>query len=112
LPAATPIVLVELRVAPVVGIYAGEQALVVVLDHDHVLDLCLADELVEQRLQALVDDHRAVAAVRRDVRQVVRMEAQVQRVQDEAAARDAEVRLVMLVVVPAERRHAVAALQA
>ena len=40
------------------------------------------------------------------------MQAQVQRVQHEAAARDAEIRLVVLVVVPAERRHAVAALQA
>ena len=39
------------------------------------------------------------------------MQAQVQRVQDEAAARDAEVRLEMLVVVPAERRDAVAALE-
>ena len=44
--------------------------------------------------------------VRRDVREVVRVQAQVQRVQDEAAARDAEVRLVVLVVVPAERRDA------
>ena len=40
------------------------------------------------------------------------MQAQVQRVQDEAAARDAEVRLEVLVVVPAERRDAVAALEA
>ncbi len=39
------------------------------------------------------------------------MEAQVERVQDEAAARDAEVGLVMDVVVPAERRDAVAALE-
>ena len=37
------------------------------------------------------------------------MEAEVERVQDEAAARDPEVRLVVLVVVPAERRNAVAA---
>ncbi len=40
------------------------------------------------------------------------MQAQVQRVQHEAAARDAEVRLVVLVVVPAERRDPVAALEA
>ena len=39
------------------------------------------------------------------------MEAEVERVEDEAAARDAEVRLVVLVVVPAERRDAVAALE-
>ena len=40
------------------------------------------------------------------------MEAKVQRVQDEAAARDPEVRLEVLHVVPAERPHAVALLQA
>ena len=40
------------------------------------------------------------------------MQAQVQRVEHEPAARDAEVRLVMLVVVPAQRRDAVAALEA
>ena len=39
------------------------------------------------------------------------MQAQVQRVEHEAAARDAEVRLVVLVVVPAERRDAIAALE-
>ena len=39
------------------------------------------------------------------------MEAQVQRVQHEAAARNPEVRLVMLMVVPAERRNAVAAFE-
>ncbi len=39
------------------------------------------------------------------------MEAEVERVEDEAAARDPEVRLVVLVVVPAERRDAVAALE-
>ena len=59
----------------------------------------------------LVDDHRAVVRVRCDVREVVRVQAQVERVQHEAAARDAEVRLVVLVVVPAERRDAVAALE-
>ena len=39
------------------------------------------------------------------------MQAEVQRVQHEAAARDAEVALMVLVVVPAERRDAVAALE-
>ena len=68
-------------------------------------------ELVEQRHEAPIDDHRAVVGVRRDVREVVRMQAQVQRVQHEAAARDAEVGLVVHEVVPAERRHAVTALQ-
>ena len=68
-------------------------------------------ELLEQRQERAVDDHGAVARVSRDVREVVRVEAEVERVEDEAAARDAEVRLVVLVVVPAERRDAVAALE-
>jgi hypothetical protein len=46
-----------------------------------------------------------------DVREVVRMQPEVERVEDEAAARDAEVRLEVLMVVPAERRDAVAALE-
>jgi len=40
------------------------------------------------------------------------VQPQIERVQHEAAARDAEVRLVMLRVVPAQRRDAVAALEA
>ena len=105
------LVLVELGVAPRVRIGAREQLLVAVLDDDHVLDLRAVDEQVEQRLEAPVDDHGAVAGMRRDVREIVRVQSQVERVQDEAAARDAEIRLVMLVVVPAERRDAVAALE-
>ena len=50
--------------------------------------------------------------MRGDVTDVVGMEAQIERVQDEAAARNAEVRLEMLVVVPAQRCNAVAALEA
>ena len=41
----------------------GEQLLVAVLDDDHVLDLGLALERVEQRQQALVDDHGLVVRV-------------------------------------------------
>ena len=106
------VVLVELRVAPLVGVGRREQLLVRVVDHDHVLDVRAALERVEQRQQALVDDHGLVAAVLRDVADVVVVQAQVQRVQDEAAAGDAEVGLHVLVVVPAERRDAVALLQA
>jgi hypothetical protein len=40
------------------------------------------------------------------------MQAEVQRVQHEPAARDPEVRLQVLVVVPAERRDTIAALEA
>ena len=67
---------------------------------------------VEQRQQALVDDDRLVAAVLRDVADVLVVQPEVERVQHEAAAGDAEVRLHVLVVVPAQRRDAVALLQA
>ena len=105
------LVLVEVGLDPVVGRRAREQLLVRVLDDEDVLDLRAVAELLEQRQERAVDDHGLVAGVVRDVREVVRVQAQVQRVQHEAAARDAEVRLVMLVVVPAERRDAVAALR-
>ena len=76
------------------------------------LDLRLVAELLDQRGQARVDDQRAVACVRGDVADVVGMEAQIERVQHETSARNAEVRLQMLVVVPAQRRNAVTALEA
>ena len=53
----------------------------------------------------------AVAGVARDVAEIVRVEAQVERVQDETGAGDAEVRLQVRVVVPGERGDAVAALE-
>jgi hypothetical protein len=106
------LVLVELGVDPVVRVRTGEQLLIRVLDDEDVLDLRAVLELLEQRQEAAVDDHRAVAGVIGDVGEIVRVQPQVQRVEDEAAARDPEVRLVMLVVVPAQRRNAVAALEA
>ena len=106
------LVLVEPGIRPLVGIGRCEQLLVRVLDDEDVLDRRSLAELVEQRQERAVDDHRAVAGVARDVVEVARVEAEVERVQDEASARDAEVRLVVLVVVPAEGRDAVAALEA
>ncbi len=104
-------VLVELGVAVVVRVAAGEQLLVAVLDYEDVLDRRLVGELLPERQQALVDDQRLVARVRGDVAEVVRVQPQVERVQDETAAGDPEIRLQVLVVVPAERRHAVARLE-
>ena len=103
--------LVELEVAKLVARRSGEQLLVGVLDDEDVLDVRAVLELLEERQQRAVDDHRAVVRMRGDVREVVRMQAQVQRVEDEAAARNPEVRLVVLPVVPAQRRDAVAALE-
>ena len=75
------------------------------------LDLRSIPELLEQRQERTVDDHGLVACVVRDVREVVRVQPQIQRVQHEAAAGDPEVRLVVLVVVPAERCDPVAAFE-
>ena len=104
-------VLVEPRVPVVVRVGAGEQLLVAVLDDEDVLDRRLVGELLPERQQRLVHDQSLVAGVRGDVAEVVRVQAQVEGVKDEAAAGDPEIGLQMLVVVPAERRDAVARLQ-
>ena len=104
--------LVELRVLPLVGARRVEQRLVAVLDDDHVLDLRLVLELVEQRQQGLVDDDGLVVRVVGDVGEVARVQAEVERVQDEPGARDPEVRLEVLVVVPAQCGDPVAGLEA
>ena len=101
----------QLGVAPLGRVGAGKQLLVRVLDDENVLDRRALAEPLEQRHEAAVDDHRPVAGVRGDVCEVVRVQPEVQGVQDEAAAGNAEVRLEMLVVVPAERRDAVTALE-
>jgi hypothetical protein len=68
------LVLVQLGIAPRVRIRAREQLLVRVLDDEDVFDLRLAPELLEQRQQRAVDDDRPIARVRRDVREVARMQ--------------------------------------
>ena len=69
-------------------------------------------EVLDERPQHLVRDQDAVARVRRDVGEVVGVQAEVQRVRDHAADRDADVGLEMLIVVPAEGPDAVSVLQA
>ena len=68
------LVLVELGVFPLVGIGACEQLLVRVLDDEDVLDRRVLLELVEQRQQPAIDDDHSVAGVRRDVREIGRVE--------------------------------------
>ena len=104
-------VLVELGVAPVVGARACEQLLVRVLHEEDVLDVGVVLERVDQRCERAVRDQDAVAGVLGDVADVAVVQPQVQRVEDEAAARDPEVRLHVLVVVPAERRNAISRLE-
>jgi len=55
---------------------------------------------------------RAVAGVRRDVRQLITMQSDVERMQHEPARGHAVIRLEMARVVPAERGDAIAALDA
>ncbi len=69
------------------------------------------DELRGERPQHLVDDEHPVAGVRGDVRVVVGVEPEVERVGDEAADRRPDVRLEVLVVVPHHRPDAVAVLE-
>ena len=106
------LVLVELGVAPVVRRRAGEQLLVRVLDDEDVLDPGLGPGTGRAAARGSGRRSRPCRRRGRDVREVVRVQAEVQRVQREPAARDPEVALHVLVVVPAERRNAVAALEA
>ena len=108
--------LVDVALLELVCARGREQLLVVdravgrrsVADGDHVLEADAVLERLGQRPEHLVDEQDAVAGVLGDVREVVGVEAKVQRVRDHAAGREAEVRLEVLVVVPAERPDAVA----
>jgi hypothetical protein len=73
---------------------------------------CLPGELAIERQQDVVDDEEAVLGVGRDPADLVGREAQVERVHDAAGSRDAEIALEVRVVVPGERRDAIALLQA
>src|SRR3989449_8452739 len=108
--------LVELWIRDRLRVRTGEELLVAdrprgrlpaVLDHDDVLDPHVGAELLEQRQERVVDDERAVLGVVHDVREVTRMQTRVNGMQDVARERYSEVRLEMLVLVPAESRDAV-----
>jgi uncharacterized protein Yka (UPF0111/DUF47 family) len=60
----------------------------------------------------MIDDENAIACVLGDVRKLVDMQAQVQRVKHCAGRRNSEVRLEMPKMVPAERRDAITATDA
>src|SRR5205823_8093037 len=113
--------LVELGGSERIRIRNGEELLVAdrargrrraVLDHDDVLDPHFAAELLEERQERVVDDEHAVLGVVHDVREVTRMQTRVNGVQDVAGERYSEVRLEMLVLVPAESRDTVTTPQA
>ena len=81
-------------------------------EHDHLLERVLVGELAVERQQDVVDDQEAVLGVGGDPADLVRRQAQVQRVHHAAGGRNAEVALEVGVVVPAQRRDAIALLQA
>ena len=72
----------------------------------------LVGELAIERQQDVVDDEEAVLGVGGDPADLVGRQAQVERVHDAAGGRDAEVALEVGVVVPGQRRDAIALLQA
>ena len=85
----------------------------VVRDDDDVLDRRhLLDELPQQRQERSIDEDDFVLGVARDERELVRMKAEIQRVHDRAHRRRRRVHLEVPVVVPAERRDAVAGFDA
>ena len=78
---------------------------------DDLLEGSARAELVEQREQDVVDDEEPVLRVRRDEREIVRREPQVERVHHASGERRAEVRLEMRRVVPHQGRDPIAAPQ-
>ena len=80
--------------------------------HDHVVERHTCSELLGQRHQRLVDNQHHVAGMPGDVRELVDVQPEIQRVQDGARTRNTEVRLQVTQVIPAQRRHPVAATDA
>jgi hypothetical protein len=100
-------VLVERRPREGGGL-GGEELLVVVLDDDGATEGGDArGEALEQRDEGAVDDDDAVLGVPGDVGELVGVKPEVEGVEHRPHGRDGEVRLEVLLVVPAQRRDAV-----
>ena len=91
---------------------SGSGVVVGLAHHDHVLELDALTQLLGEPHERLVDDERDVAGVRGDVRQLVDVQAEVQRVEHGPRRRHAEVRLEVPQMVPAQRADAVSATHA
>ena len=91
----------------------SERAGVAVADH-YVVGHCLeaGRDRFEHRHQRSVDQHHPVLCVIDDVGQLIGEQAQVHGVQDRAHRRRGQVRLEMLLAVPAKRRDPVPRLNA
>src|SRR2546427_9125585 len=88
----------------------GQQRLILIAfasDDDQLADARYAvANLLEDREKRLADEDEAIFSVSYDVRQVVRGEPQIQRMEHGAIAGDREVEFHVLVRVPGERAHA------
>src|SRR2546421_874185 len=105
----------NLVVAQHVGAGSGvdQRGGVALADDDVVLDrLEVGRDVRQQRDQRVVDDHDTVLGVVHDVRELLREEPDVQRVEYRAHRRYGEVRLEVLLGVPLERADAVTGLDA
>ncbi|MEZ6070220.1 MAG: hypothetical protein R3C10_08055 [Pirellulales bacterium] len=111
--------LIQLGIDVVAGIVLRQQLLVVdhsfgqrrvgLADHDNVLKGHARSDRVVDIKQTLIDDQHSIVSVIGDVGDLFMGKPQVERVQHGPSRRNAKVGLLVLGMVPAERRHAIAA---
>ena len=102
-------ILVQRRIA-IVGSIAGDERLVILIrrgyrgaggrDHDDAIDVDQRQHLFEQGQQDVVNENNTVARVLDDVGDVLRRQAEVERVQNRPGGRDAEIGLHVPGTVP------------
>ena len=80
--------------------------------NDDSIEVHLVPDLLEGRQQDVVHDEKSIPGVVDDVRELVRMQPEVERVDHAADGRHAEIRFEVSKVVPHQRRDAIAGLEA
>ncbi len=116
----TRIVLIHFRVVEVAGrgseerlvvIHAAGNRFAVQRHNDHALEIDLVTKLRQQGKQHIVNDQEPVPGVIGDIGDVLRREAQIERVQDAARSDHAEIGFKVGVMVPHQGRHAITRLE-
>src|SRR3954469_20537294 len=79
--------------------------------YKHALKLCLCAYLLVNGQQDIVNNQEPVLRMIRDVRELVRMQAEIQCMQNSSGARDPKIRFKVGIVIPHQRGHALASLQ-